>query len=71
MSSGREAASAAAWKKVPALKGVTPVVSKSGQNTLYTFAKSVPGGPGGRSVRQVVKVTVSPEGRVLKVVASR
>ena len=67
----RRAACDAAWKRVPALKGVKPSVSRAGPHRVFTFKGSQVAGPGGRKITQFVKVTVSDEGKVIKVVASR
>lgn len=67
----RRAACEAAWKRVPALNGVKPSVSRAGPHRVYTFSGRSEAGPGGRSVTQVVKVTVADDGQVIKVVASR
>ncbi|MFN2115640.1 MAG: hypothetical protein ACK2T6_07985 [Anaerolineae bacterium] len=55
----------------PALKGVRPSVERRGANVIYTFAASVPTSPGGPKTRQVVRATVDPTGKIVKLVASR
>jgi hypothetical protein len=68
---GREAACAAAYKRFPALTGVRPTVQFVGPNRVFVFDGQVPGGPAGRTMRQVVRVTVDAGGKVVKVAVSR
>ncbi len=58
------------YARFAGLKGVRPSVQAAGGNTVYTFQKRVPAADG-RSLSQVVRVTVAPDGRVLKMVSSR
>lgn len=58
------------YARFAALQGVKPTVQAAGGNRVYTFQKRLPAAEG-RSVQQVVRVTVAPDGRVLKMVASR
>ena len=58
------------YARCAALKGVRPSVKAAGSNQVYTFQKRMPAA-GGLSINQVVRVTVGPDGRVLKMVASR
>jgi hypothetical protein len=67
---GRDAACAAAYAKFPAMAGVKPQVERKGARPVYVFTGLLPG-PGGRTIRQVVRVTVDEAGRVTKVTASR
>lgn len=69
--SPREAACAHVARKFPYLKGCRPKVKRQGKSRIYTFKGSVETSPGGPKVNQVVRVTVDPDGKVLKVVASR
>ena len=69
--SGREAACSHVYRKFPTLKGVRPTVQQTGANRVYTFQKRVLTGEAGPALRQVVRVTVDGDGRILKVVASR
>ncbi len=67
----KTAACKTAWRKVPALRGVQPSVRTVGDQRVYSFRKAVRVAPGGPSITQSAKVTVSAEGRVLKVVVGR
>lgn len=58
------------YARFAALKGVRPAVKAMGANQVYTFQKRLPAA-GGLAIHQVVRVTVGPDGRVLKMVASR
>lgn len=58
------------YARFAALRGVKPTVQAAGPNRVYTFQKRLPAAEG-RLVQQVVRVTVAPDGRVLKMVASR
>lgn len=66
----RDAACAAAYAKFPALAGVKPQLEQGGPRSVYVFSAQLPG-PAGRTIRQVVRVTVDEAGRVTKVTASR
>jgi hypothetical protein len=66
----RDAACRAARSKVPALAGVQPEEEPSAAGRVFVFRVRRPG-PGGRPLAQVVRVTVSPDGRVLKLTTSR
>jgi hypothetical protein len=59
------------YRKFKDLEGVKPSLQRAGPNRVYTFKRKLDGGPGGARIMQVVRVTISPEGRVLKLVASR
>jgi hypothetical protein len=69
--SAREAACKAAWRKVPALRGVKPSQRKVGERSVFTFTKRVATAPGGPMLSHRVKVTVGANGRVEKVVVGR
>jgi len=65
------AACAAAYSQFPALKGVRPVVQRSGPHQVFVFRRAVAGGPGEPAVRLVVRVTVDDVGTVRKVAVAR
>ena len=69
--SAREAACKAAWRKVPALRGVKPTMKRVGDRRVFTFSKQVATSPGGPKIRHRAKVTVGASGRVEKVVVGR
>jgi hypothetical protein len=64
------AACEAAYARFPGLAGVKPALERDGPRRVYVFSSSGPG-PGGKTLRQVVRVTVDEGGRVLKVSASK
>jgi hypothetical protein len=68
---GRQAACDAVYRRFPHLAGARPTAACVGDRWIYTFDRSVPTAPGGPKIRQIVRVTVDAEGRVVKVVASR
>ena len=70
MSDAQAAVCRQVYARFAALKGVRPSVAAAGGNQVYTFKKQLPAA-GGLSISQVVRVTVGPDGRVLKMVASR
>ncbi|MCB0218037.1 MAG: hypothetical protein H6648_08625 [Caldilineae bacterium] len=59
------------YRKFKAMEGVKPSVQAAGPNRVFTFRRSDATSPGGPSISQIVRVTVDPEGRILRVVASR
>lgn len=65
------AAREAALKRLPSLKGVKPTKREREGRLVYTFTGPARPGPGGVAVPQVVVVTVSREGKVLKVLMRR
>ena len=67
---GRRAACDRVYGSFPELDGVRPSVQRAGPNRVFTFQKEHPAG-GGAGVLQTVRVTVDPEGRVVKVAVSR
>ena len=69
--SPRATACAHVYRKFHDLKGVKPTVRPAGPNKAFTFKRSVPTGGGGPSLKQIVRVTVDPKGKIVKVVASR
>jgi len=68
--SARDAAVAHVARRFPELGGVRPTASGPAERKTFTFAKNVEIAPG-RTLRQVVRVTVDGNGRILKVAASR
>lgn len=68
---GRDAACALVWERFPHLQGTRPVIQRAGTRRVYVFSASTCAGPGGKSVQQVVRVTVDADGEVVKVAASR
>ncbi len=58
-------------RKFADLRGVKPSMQRAGPNRIYTFSGKSDSSGGGPSIRQVVRVTIDPEGKILKVVASR
>jgi hypothetical protein len=69
--SPKQAAVAHVNRKFPKLKGSRPSVKKAGDNRIYTFKKSVEVAPGGPKMKQVVRVTVNKDGKIVKTVASK
>ena len=69
--SAQEAACKAAYRKVPALRGVKPSQRRVGESLVFTFTKRVATSPGGPMLSQRVKVSTSASGRVEKVVVGR
>jgi hypothetical protein len=67
----RRAACDRAYRLFPELRGVQPSAAGTGGTRVFTFRRDIPVAPGGPVLRQVVRVTVSTDGRVLKVAASR
>jgi len=59
------------YRKFKDMDGVKPSLQQAGPNRVFTFRRSQAVAPGGPRIRQIVRVTVSPEGRIVKVVASR
>ncbi len=68
---GRDAACTLVWQRFPPLRGSRPAVQRVGPNWVYVFSAASRTGPGGKSVRQVVRVTVNGDGSVVKVTTSR
>ncbi len=68
--SPRKAACDHVYSRFPDMKGARPSVSKTGEVRIFTFAKTLSEGLG-PALKQVIKVSVDPNGKVLKVVASR
>ena len=66
-----EAACRHVYRRFPALKDVKPTAGRAGPNLIYTFRLSHAAAPGTPAIRQVVRVTMSEAGEVLKVVTSR
>jgi hypothetical protein len=58
------------YSHYPDMQGARPAMRKAGEDRVFIFEK-VMAAAGGPALRQVVKVTVSGAGKVLKVVASR
>jgi hypothetical protein len=69
--SPRATACAHVYRKFRDLKGAKPTVRPAGPNKVFTFKRSVSTGQGGPSLNQIVRVTVNPAGKIVKVVASR
>ncbi len=69
--SPRATACAHVYRKFHDLKGVKPTVRPAGPNKVFTFKGRIDTGAGGPKLTQIVKVTVSPAGKIVKVVASR
>ena len=69
--SPRAAACRYAYRKFRDLKDVKPTVRKAGPHRVFTFKKDIGGKGGGPKLKKIVKITVSNEGKIVKVVASR
>lgn len=59
------------YRKFPALKDVKPTAGRSGPHLVFTFRASHAGPPGTPAIRQIVRVTVSDAGEIMKTVTSR
>jgi hypothetical protein len=68
--SPRKAACDHVYSAFPDMKGARPSMKQAGEVRVFTFAKTLSEGMG-PALKQIIKVSVDPQGKVLKVVASR